>query len=150
MKRESMHKLDRIRLVEVALRVSLAAAFLSAVADRFGWWEPFGQGTWGNMASFAAYVNQMIPFVSGWPLTVIAWASTAAEVILGILLLIGWKPSLVGAVSCLLLITFGIAMALSLGAEVPLSYSVFTAASAAAAYAIRSAPPHTRGTRGVV
>jgi uncharacterized membrane protein YphA (DoxX/SURF4 family) len=130
-----MHTFDRIRIVEVALRVSLAAAFLSAVADRFGWWEPFGQGAWGNMASFANYVHQLTPFASGWVLTVIVWASTAAEAILGVMLLIGWKPRLVGAATCLLLITFGIAMAISLGVESPLSYSVFSAASAAAAYA---------------
>ncbi|TDZ77825.1 MauE/DoxX family redox-associated membrane protein [Mycobacteroides salmoniphilum] len=140
-----MYTFDRIRLVGIALRVSLASAFLSAVADRFGWWEPFGQGAWGNMASFANYVNQLIPFASGWLLTLIVWASTAAEVILGALLLIGWKPRLVGAASCLLLITFGTAMAVSLGVEAPLSYSVFSAASAAAAYAILgpTSPSHT-------
>lgn len=131
-----MHRRDRTRLVAIALRVSLATAFLSAVADRFGWWEPFGQGTWGNMASFANYVHQLIPFTSGWVLAVIVWASTAAEAILGVLLLTGWKPQLVGAATCLLLITFGTAMAISLGVEAPLSYSVFSAASAAAAYAI--------------
>ncbi|MFD6198863.1 hypothetical protein ACFWE3_19400 [Mycobacteriaceae bacterium NPDC060252] len=136
-----MYKFDRIRLVAIALRVSLATAFLSAVADRFGWWEPFGEGAWGNMAAFAHYVNQLIPFASGWLLTVIVWASTAAEVILGALLLIGWKPKLVGAASCLLLITFGTAMAISLGLEAPLSYSVFSAASAAAAYAILGPMP---------
>ncbi|TEA00640.1 MauE/DoxX family redox-associated membrane protein [Mycobacteroides salmoniphilum] len=140
-----MNKFDRIRLVEIALRVSLATAFLSAVADRFGWWEPFGQGTWRSMASFANYVHQLIPFASGWLLTVIVWASTAAEAILGVLLLFGWKPRLVGAASCLLLTVFGTAMATSLGAEAPLSYSVFSAASAAAAYAVLGAmsPSHT-------
>ncbi|OHT82739.1 MauE/DoxX family redox-associated membrane protein [Mycobacteroides saopaulense] len=131
-----MEKLDRARFIEIALRVSLATAFLSAVADRFGWWKPFGQGAWGNMASFTDYVHQLVPFASGWLLTVLAWSSTAAEVILGVLLLIGWRPRYVGAASCLLLITFGSAMAISLGLEAPLSYSVFTAASAAAAYAI--------------
>ena len=45
----SMRTPDPIRVVRIALRVSLAAAFLSAVADRFGWWEPFGQGSWGSM-----------------------------------------------------------------------------------------------------
>lgn len=34
---------DSVRVVRIALRLSLAAAFLSAVADRFGWWEPSGQ-----------------------------------------------------------------------------------------------------------
>ena len=48
-----MHTPDRIRVVRVALRLSLAAAFLSAFADRFGWWEPFGQGSWGSMGAFA-------------------------------------------------------------------------------------------------
>ena len=50
---ESMHTPDPIRIVRIALRLSLAAAFLSAVADRFGWWEPFGQGSWGSMGAFA-------------------------------------------------------------------------------------------------
>lgn len=131
-----MGKVDRVRLVETALRVSIATAFLSAVADRFGWWTLFGQGAWGNMASFTDYVHQLVPFASGWLLAVLAWSSTAAEVILGGLLLIGWRPRYVGAASCLLLITFGSAMAISLGLEAPLSYSVFTAASAAASYAI--------------
>src|SRR5215813_3318379 len=131
-----MHAPDRIRVVRVALRVSLAAGFLSAVADRFGWWEPFGQGSWGGMGPFADYAHQLAPFVSGWLLTVIVWAATAAEAILGVLLLTGWRPKLVGAATCLVLIIFGTAMAVSLGMESPLSYSVFSAASAAAAYAI--------------
>ena len=45
-----MHTPYRIRIVQIALRLSLAAAFLSAVADRFGWWAPFGQGNWGAWA----------------------------------------------------------------------------------------------------
>lgn len=141
---ESMHTPDRMRVVRVALRVSLAAGFLSAVADRFGWWQPFGQGSWGGMGPFADYAHQLVPFASGWLLTVIVWASTATEATLGVLLLTGWRPKLVGAATCLVLITFGTAMAVSLGMESPLSYSVFSAASAAAAYAVlgTTSPPH--------
>ena len=131
-----MHTPYRIRIVRIALRLSLAAAFLSAVADRFGWWAPFGQGYWGSMGAFADYTHQLVPFASGWFLTVIVWAATATEATLGVLLLTGWRPKLVGAATCLVLIVFGIAMAVSLGMESPLSYSVFSAASAAAAYAI--------------
>jgi hypothetical protein len=116
--------------------VSLAAAFLSAIADRFGWWAPFGQGNWGSMGFFADYTHQLVPFASGWFLTVIVCGSTATEASLGVLLLVGWRPRLVGTATCLVLIVFGIAMAVSLGIEAPLSYSVFSAASAAAAYAI--------------
>ncbi|WP_423488904.1 hypothetical protein [Mycobacteroides sp. PCS013] len=131
-----MYTLDRVKVVGIALRVSLATAFLSAVADRFGWWAPLGQGSWGSMGAFAAYTHQLVPFASGWLLSVIVWASTAAEVILGFLLLIGWRPKLVGAATCLLLIMFGTSMAVSIGLEAPFSYSVFSAASAAAAYAV--------------
>src|ERR1700716_4696883 len=106
---------DPIRVVRIALRWSLAAAFLSAVCDRFGWWEPFGQGSWGSMGAFADYVHQLVPFASGWLLTVIAWAATVTESTLAVLLLAGWRPKLVGTATCLVLITFGTAMAVSLG-----------------------------------
>jgi uncharacterized membrane protein YphA (DoxX/SURF4 family) len=143
-----MHTPSAIRAVRIALRLSLAAAFLSAVADRFGWWQPLGQGTWGSMSSFADYAHQLVPFASGWLLTVTVWAATAAEATLGVLLITGWRPKLVGAATCLLLIVFGTAMAVSLGVESPLSYSAFSAASAAAAYAIlgTTSPPHTTET----
>lgn len=88
------------------------------------------------MGAFADYAHQLVPFASGWFLTVIVWGSTATEASLGVLLLVGWRPKLVGAATCLVLIVFGIAMAVSRGMESPLSYSVFSAASAAAAYAI--------------
>jgi uncharacterized membrane protein YphA (DoxX/SURF4 family) len=119
-----MHPPDRVRVVRVALRVSLAAAFLSAVADGFGWWEPLGQGSWGSMSAFAAYTHQLVAFASGRLLTVIVWAATATEATLGVLLLTGWRPKLVGAATCLVLVIFGSAMAVSLGMESPLSYSV--------------------------
>src|SRR5690349_10144914 len=140
-----MYTPDRIRVVRIALRVSLAAGFLSAVADRFGLWEPFGQGNWGGMGPFADYTHQLVPFASGLLLTVVVWAATATEATLGVLLLTGWRPKLVGAATCLVLIVFGTAMAVSLGLESTLSYSVFSAASAAAAYAIlgTTSPQHT-------
>jgi uncharacterized membrane protein YphA (DoxX/SURF4 family) len=141
---------DRIRTVSIALRISLGAAFLSAVADRFGWWAPFGQGSWGSMEAFADYTHELVPFASGWLLTAIVWAATATEVLLGVLLLIGWQPKLVGAAACLVLIIFGTAMAVSFGISSPLSYSVFSAASAAAAYAVLDTttpePTHQSGS----
>ncbi|MDT5303695.1 MAG: hypothetical protein QOG79_7078, partial [Mycobacterium sp.] len=106
-----MRRPDRIRVVGIALRVSLAAGFLSSVADRFGWWAPLGQGAWGSMGAFADYTHQLVPFASGWFLTVIVWGATATEAALGVLLLIGWRPRFVGAASCLVLLVFGVSMA---------------------------------------
>jgi uncharacterized membrane protein YphA (DoxX/SURF4 family) len=141
-----MHTHDPIRPVRTALRLSLAAAFLSAVADRFGWWKPFGQGSWGNMDAFAGYAHQLVPFASGRFLTVIVWAATVTEATLGVLLLTGWRPKRFGAATCLVLMVFGTAMAISLGMESPLSYSVFSAASAASAYAVLGTTSPSRGT----
>ncbi|WP_231123137.1 hypothetical protein [Mycobacterium asiaticum] len=142
-----MRRPDPIRIVRTALRLSLAASFLSAVADRLGWWEPFGQGDWGSMGRFADYAHQLVPFATGGLLAVIVWGATATEATLGVLLLSGWRPRLVGAATSLVLMTFGTAMAISLGMESPLSYSVFPAASAAAAYAILdiTSPPDVPG-----
>jgi hypothetical protein len=99
------------------------------------------------MGRFADYAHQLVPFASGWLLTVIVWTATATEAALGVLLLVGWRPKLVGSVTCLVLTIFGTAMGISLGIESPLSYNVFSAASAAAAYAIlgTTSPPHTPG-----
>jgi hypothetical protein len=146
-RKKSVHPPDPIRVVRLALRVSLGAAFLSAVADRIGWWEPFAQTSWGSMVAFAAYTHQLVPFASGWFLTLIVWAATVTEATLGVVLLTGWRPQLVGAATCLVLIVFGTAMGVSLGLESPLSYSVFSAASAAAAYAVlgTTSPTHATG-----
>ena len=88
------------------------------------------------MGAFADDAHHLVPFAAGLFLTVVVWGATATEATLGVLLSVGWRPKLVGAATCLVLMIFGIAIAVSLGMESPLSYSVFSAASAAAAYAI--------------
>src|SRR6516165_7240315 len=45
--------------------------------------------TFSGEAHFAGYTHQLVPFASGWLLTVIVWAATAAEATLGVLLLTG-------------------------------------------------------------
>lgn len=72
-----VHTSHPIRIVGIALRLSLAAGFVSAVADRFGWWAPFGQGSWGSMSAFAEYTHRLVPFASGWFLAVIAWGAAS-------------------------------------------------------------------------
>jgi hypothetical protein len=99
------------------------------------------------MHTFAAYTHELVPFASGRVLTGVAWVATATEAILGIVLLTGRWPRLVGAATCLVLTIFGITMAISLGVASPLGYSVFSAASAAAAYAVlgTTSPSPTSG-----
>ena len=115
------------------LRIALAAAFLSAVADRFGLWGPPGSPgvAWGNLTQFNAYVAKLIWFLPQAGIVTVGLVATAAETLLGLTLLIGWQLRWVALLSAILLFSFATAMLLALGPKAPLDYSVFTAASAA-------------------
>ncbi len=117
----------------VAMRMALAAGFLSAVADRFGLWGPIGTPgvSWGGFARFLDYTATLLPFLPT-PLAAVAgWAATAAEIALGVALLAGVRVRLAALASGVLLLAFAIAMTTALGPEPPLSYSVWTAAAGA-------------------
>jgi len=57
--------------------------------------------------------------------------ATAAELLLGLLLIVGWHTRLAALLSGVLLVVFGVSMALGLGVQAPLNYSVFTGAGGA-------------------
>jgi uncharacterized membrane protein YphA (DoxX/SURF4 family) len=57
--------------------------------------------------------------------------ATAAELSLGLLLLVGWHTRVTTLLTGLLLLVFGVAMALGLGVKTPLDYSVFSGAGGA-------------------
>src|SRR6266568_4669004 len=81
-----------VRVGSWLLRIALAMAFLSAVADRFGLWGPPGSPGvgWGDLTGFNAYVAKLNWFVPAGLIPVVGWASTAAETGLALALLIGW------------------------------------------------------------
>ena len=120
-------------VVRLFARIALGISFLSAVADRFGLWGPYGakNASWGNFANFVKYTGAVTSiFPSSWAAS-LAWASTVAETLLGIMLIAGFKIRMASAFSGLLLMSFAIAMTTSLGIKRPLDYSVFSAAAAA-------------------
>src|SRR5438477_8816087 len=51
----------------VFLRLALGISFLSAVADRFGFWGVYGQPNvaWGNYARYVAYTAKLNWFLPG-------------------------------------------------------------------------------------
>jgi len=61
----------------------------------------------------------------------LAWTATAAELSLGIALILGIWPRWVAVGSALLLALFGTAMTISFGIKAPLDYSVFSASAGA-------------------
>lgn len=117
---------------QVFLRIALSASFLSAVADRFGLWGAPGSKSvsWGNWSNFLDYSNSVNSFASPEMATLLAYVATALEILIPLLLIIGYQLKWVALLSGILLAGFAIAMTLSFGVKPPLDYSVFTGAAA--------------------
>lgn len=116
------------------LRIALSLGFLSAVADRFGYW-PEKFSAWGNWPAFLAYTEKLNPWIPrGW-VNGIGVLATSLEIILGIGLLIGYKLRLVALASGILLFLFGAAMTFAISIKSAFDASVFAAAAASFALA---------------
>lgn len=120
---------NKIRIVKLFLRLALSLTFFSAVADRFGGWSY--HVAWGNWGSFVNYTHQLLPWLSSSMNSFIAIMATLAEVILGILILVGWKTKMAAFWSGILLLLFALAMSFSNGLKTAFDASVFTASAAA-------------------
>jgi len=113
----------------VYARVALGAAFLSAVASRFGLWDKtLDLKHFANFLQYAAEVNSFLPRTI---IPFVAWAATVAETSCGVLLILGLWPRWVSLASAILLAMFGTAMAVSFGIKSPMDYSVFSASAGA-------------------
>ncbi|MGK5545967.1 hypothetical protein ACSNOH_14705 [Streptomyces sp. URMC 127] len=126
------------RTITVVARLALAAGFLSAVADRLGLWGRYGTGrvAWGTFDAFMAYTGTLTPYLSGGGLRTAAVAATVAETLLGLALLCGVALRWTAWLSAAMLCVFGLSMALFLGPEAPLTFSVFSALAASALLAM--------------
>ena len=131
------------RLAFLYARATLGIGFLSGIADRFGLWRGRNVG-YGNFDGFISYTAKVNSFMPASSIPFLAWAATIAELVLGVLLLLGIWPRWTALASALLLILFGTAMAISFGAKSPLDYSVFSASAAAFLLAFNQAARHVR------
>jgi uncharacterized membrane protein YphA (DoxX/SURF4 family) len=135
----------------VYARVALGAAFLSAVASRFGLWDRTIDMK--HFAAFLQYAAQVLSFLPAAIIPFLAWAATITETSLGILLILGLWPRWASLAAAVLLAIFGASMAISLGPESPLDYSVFSASGAALLLALnafrngKSTIGHKKGER---
>lgn len=117
----------------VFLRFALGLTFLSAVADRFGVWGAFGEPhvAWGTFARFVAYTGQLNWFLPKAEIPILAIVATGAEILFGVLLVLGWRTRITALLSGALLLLFAIAMTGALGIKAPLDASVFSDAGGA-------------------
>lgn len=119
-----MEHANNILYTQLFLRLAIGITLLSAVADRLGLW-PAAYSTWGNMDAFIAYTGQITSFLPTVMTKLNAYFATAAEIILGILIIFGFKTK-VAAISCgILLLIFAISMTVTLGIKSTFDYSVW-------------------------
>ncbi len=114
-------------------RFALGVTLLSAVADRFGLWGPYGspRASWGDWAHFVHYCGVVNSFAPKAVIPALAWLSTGLEIIFGVALIAGFKVEYAAYGSAILFALFAFAMTLSLGVKAPLTYSVFGDAAGA-------------------
>jgi putative oxidoreductase len=125
------------RVAGLYVRIALAAAFLSAVASRFGLWH--GEGI-RHFATFIRRTAEVNSFMPSWTIPSLAYLATAAEIFFALALLIGIWPRWIALGSALLLAMFATAMAISFGIKDPLDYSVYSASAAAFLLAMNQPP----------
>jgi thiosulfate dehydrogenase [quinone] large subunit len=123
------------KIIKLFLRLSIAGSFLSAVADRFGWWSA-EVSAWGNWTKFLDYTRLINPWFPDSFIPVVGALATGAEILFGLCLLVGFKTEFIAKLSGLLLLVFALSMTLSSGIKGPLDYSVFSASAAAFALSL--------------
>ena len=108
------------------LRLALGVGFLIPVMDRLGLLGPPGSGaSWGDWKHFVDYTNTLIPFASRPIANVISIFATLAELVFGILLIVGFRIKEAALGSGILTFCFGLCMAIFLGIGAPFNYPVF-------------------------
>lgn len=119
---------NSFKIPQLLLRIALSIGFLTTVSDRLGLLGPMGTNNieWGNWNNFIKYTATLMPFLDKPTVNIMGSIATFAEATIGILLIIGFKTRLAAIGSCLLTITFAIAMTLFLGIKAPINFAVFS------------------------
>ena len=121
------------RVAALYVRLALATAFLSAVADRFGGWGPPDSAgvAWGDFGRFLSYTGSLVPFLPPDGVAALGWVVTIAEILLGISLLFGLRVREAAVGSAILLLGFALGMMVGDGVKAPFDASVFSASAGA-------------------
>jgi len=117
------------QLAQRYARFALAAAFLSAVAGRFGLGS--GDFQWESFNRFIARTAELNRWAPVFLVPVLAWSATIAETTLAIMLITGFRVRWAAFGSAALLAWFATAMAVYTGVKPPLDYSVYSASACA-------------------
>ena len=123
------------KVIKLFLRLAISAGFLSAVADRFGWWAK-EISVWGNWNSFLEYTQLINPWIPAALIPAVGIVASGAEIVFALFLIIGFKTELFAKFSGLLLLIFALSMTFSTGIKGAFDFSVFSASAAAFALSL--------------
>ena len=139
-----------VAIASWTVRLALALAFLSAVADRLGMWGPPGGAgvAWGSVEKYEAYVAQLNWFLPPSLIPAVGWTATIAEVLIAVGLIVGWRLRWFALTAAVLLTTFATTMLSAFGPKPPLDYSVLSAGIAA--FLLYAVTPSHGGQQGSV
>ena len=114
-------------------RLAFGITFLSAVADRFGLWGPYGAPhvAWGDWAHFDHYCGVLNSYAPAAFIPALAWISTALEIAFGLAFLAGFQLEYVAYGFAALFALFAFGMTWGTGVKSPLDASVFADAAGA-------------------
>lgn len=120
------------KYIQLFVRIAVATAFLSAVADRFGLWGAPGSPNvaWGNWENFVLYSNSLNSFVSPELGEILAFIATGLEIVFALFLLAGYRTRIISIASGILLSFFAVAMTMALGIKSTFDYSVWVGVGA--------------------
>ena len=120
---------------QLFLRIAISITMLSAVADRFGFWED--NSTWGNWGNFEIYTRKLTFCLPETLSTVSAYIATSLEILFPVMLFVGYKTKIAAYGSGILLFIFAVSMTVALGAKAPLDYSVWVGSAGAFLLAVQ-------------
>lgn len=120
---------QKVLFPQLFLRFAIAVTMLSAVADRFGFWEK--NSAWGNWGNFEKYTKQLTFFFPEILSTFSAYTATFLEIIFPLMLIFGFKTKIAAYGTGFLLLIFALSMTIALGIKAPLDYSVWVGSAGA-------------------
>ena len=122
------------KIPQLLLRIALGTGFLVTVSDRLGFLGSMGPTNknieWGNWDNFINYTGTLMPFLDKPVVNIMGGIATLAETVIGILLISGFKTRQAAIGSCLLTLTFALAMSIFLGIKAPINFAVFPVCTA--------------------
>ena len=117
---------NSFKIPQLLLRLALGIGFLTTVSDRLGLLPADTRNIeWGAWDKFIDYTATLMPFLDRPVVNVMGGIATFFETAIGILLIIGFKTRYAAIASCLLTLTFAIAMTTFLGIKAPINFAVF-------------------------